>query len=353
MINLQNLKKIKRSREVDIRDFEKGIRADRNEKVENWPRKIFSKIFNKIKNHEFTSYYDTSQLSILENKIGKFFKINRENFVINHGGDGVIKEFLLLNYKKNLKVLINGNNYGMYSVYLNGLKIKKYEAPYLVNLKKENLLSLDYKFFNENIKKSNIVIITFPNVVSNFDFRVSEINHLCKKYSQKKFFIDESYFGFNHPTCLPLIKKNKNLFVLRSITKTFGLASSRVGFLISHRDSIKPFKALETPYPLSLFSGKCLEFFIKNKKILNEYNRKVKIGREYFCKHLKMKNYLVNNGGGLSILIYFSSKNEINKIFKKLIENKIYTKTINIGKFNFLRITCAPKNTMDKILKFF
>ena len=46
MINLQNLKKIKRSREVDNRNFKKGIRADRNEKVENWPRKIFSKVFD-------------------------------------------------------------------------------------------------------------------------------------------------------------------------------------------------------------------------------------------------------------------------------------------------------------------
>ena len=42
MINLKTLQKIKRSREVDNRDFIKGIRADRNEKVEDWPLNIFN-----------------------------------------------------------------------------------------------------------------------------------------------------------------------------------------------------------------------------------------------------------------------------------------------------------------------
>ena len=352
MINLNILKKIKRSREKDKRDHVKGIRADRNEKVENWSKVIFTKIFNGIKNHEFTSYYNTSQLTKIETKVGNFFKISKENFVINHGGDGVIKEFLLLNYKKDLKILLNGNNYGMYNVYFKGLNIKTFEIPYKINLKKKNIFTFDYESFYKELKKSDIIIFTYPNVVSNFDFKVSEISKICKKYPRKKFFIDESYYGFGHPTCLSLINKNKNIFILRSITKNFGLASSRVGFLISHKDNIKPFKAIETPYPLSLFSGKCLEYFIRHKKIISEYNKSVKIGRDYFTDKLRQKGYIVNNGSGLSILIYFKSTTVLKKISRKLEKNKIYTKNLKIKSLNFLRVTCAPKKIMNKILKF-
>ena len=71
------------------------------------------------------------------------------------------------------------------------------------------------------------------------------------------------YFDFGHHNFLPLTKKYKNIYVMRSITKTFGLASARVGFLIAHKETIKSFKAIETPYPLSLFSGKCLNFSSK------------------------------------------------------------------------------------------
>lgn len=348
-----NLKDIKRTREKDNRDFKIGIRADRNEKVEDWSPIIFNKIFKKIKRHEFTSYYNTNELYQLEKKIAQYLKISKDNFVINHGGDGVIKEFLLLNNKKNLKVLINANNYGMYKIYFKALNIKYFEVPYLIDLKTKNLISLNFDYFNENIKKSNIVFLTYPNVASNFDFKIRDIEYLCKKFSKKLFFIDESYYGFGHPSCISIAKKHKNLFVLRSITKTFGLASARVGFLVSHKESIKPFKTIETPYPLSLFSGKCLSFFLENKKIVNKYNARVEVGRSFFCKEMKKKKYLINNSGGLSVLVFFENFKKLKITYNRLLKNKIYTKLVKINNHNFIRLTCAPKKIMRKILRDF
>ena len=353
MINLKTLQKIKRSREVDNRDFIKGIRADRNEKVEDWPLNIFNIIFKKIKKHEFTAYYNTNELSLIEANIAKYFRIKKENFIINHGGDGVIKEFLLVNYKKKMRVILNSNNYGMYKVYFKGLNIKCFEIPYKLNFKDKNLFNLDKKFLHKNLKKSQIFFFTNPNVVSNFDIGIKEMSNLCKNYPKKLFFIDESYNGYGQATFLNLIKKHKNIFIMRSITKSIGLASSRVGFLISHKESMKPFKALQTPYPLSLFAGKCLKFFIENKKLIKSYNLKVIKGREYFCKELRKKKYLINNGNGLSILIFMRSNTNLKKKYNILLKNKIYTKIVDIGFKKFIRITCAPKNTMKKILKYF
>ena len=353
MINFNILKKIKRVREEDKRNFKKGIRSDRNEKVENWPSNIFQKIFSKISNHEFTAYYNTSELLSLESKIANYYKIKIRNFIINHGGDGVIKEFLLSNYKNKMRVLINSNNYGMYKVYFKGLNIKYNEIPYIFDKKNKNLFQLDKKYLKRYIRKSDIFFYTNPNVVSNSDISLKDFNNLCKKYPKKLFFIDESYIGFGQKTYLKLIRNNKNIYIMRSITKTFGLASARVGFLIAHHESIKPYKALQTPYPVSLFSGKCLEYFIANKTIVNTYNSNVSKGREFFCKELKKKNYLVNNGKGLSILIYFTSKKSLKTQYKKLEKNYIYTKMVKVNSNYFLRVTCSPVKTMKKIIKFF
>ena len=353
MINLNILKNIKRVREEDKRNFSSGIRSDRNEKVVNWPSYIFKKIFNKILNHEFTAYYNTASLLKLESKIAKFYNIRIENFVINHGGDGVIKEFLLCNYKKGMRVLINANNYGMYHVYFKGLNIKSYDIPYRFNLNNENLFDLDKSYLEKNIQKSKIFFFTNPNVVSNFDISIKYISKLCKRYSKKLFFIDESYIGFGKSSFIELIKKHKNIFIMRSITKSLGLASARVGFLIAHKESIKSFKALQTPYPLPLFSGKCLEFFIENKNIVKSYNRNVIKGRDFFCNELRKKNYLINDGHSLSVLIYFKSKSIMMVKYKKLKKNNIYTKIVNVNSRNFIRVTCAPKIIMKKILKYF
>ncbi len=353
MIDLEHLKKVKRIHTDDKRNFNLGLRADRNEKVEDWPISIFNKIFKNIKTHEFTSYFNTTEIKKIKIKIIKYFRLNGENFIINHGGDGVIKEFLLLNYKKNLKVLMNANNYEMYRVYFNALKIKCIQAPYSLNIEEKNIFKLDKDFFKKKISQVDIIFLTNPNQISNNDFSILEMAKLCAKYPKKKFFIDESYHGFGGSSFLSLTKKFKNIYVMRSITKTFGLASARIGFLISNKESIKPFKALETPYPISLFSGKCLDFFLDNKNLLSKYNLKVKRGREFICKQLIKKNYIVHNSYGLSVFILFKNKRDLNYKHKLLEKKFIYTRPMQVNKTNFLRITSGPKKQMQKILKFF
>jgi len=353
MIDLKHLKKTQRIHTDDKRNFKLGLRADRNEKVVDWPPNIFKKIFTKIKPHEFTAYYNTTEIKKIKKQVARYFSLKEENFIINHGGDGVIKEFLLVNYHKGLRVLLNGINYEMYKVYFDALKIKYFEAPYKYDLDKKNIFDLDKNFFQNYIKKSDIIFFTNPNQISNQDLSFIDIKNFCKKYPKKLFFIDESYYDFGHYSFIKLTKSHKNIFVMRSITKTFGLASARIGFLIAHKDTIKSFKAMETPYPISLFSGKCLKFFLENKKLIKDYNKQVKIGREYLCKELEKRNYKIHNSKGLSAFIYFKTQNDLQKKHKLLLKKFIYTKKIKIKSLYFLRITCGPKKQMMRILKNF
>lgn len=352
MIDLKNLKKIERSSTPDNRNFKRGLRTDRNEKVVNWSVSIFKKIFSKIKPHEFTAYYNTNEIEKIKKNVASYFKININNFIINHGGDGVIKEFLLLHHKKNLKVLINGCNYGMYYIYFKALKIKFLEIPYIIDFNTKNIFNLDKNFFKKNIKKTDIIFITNPNQISNKDFSINEIRQLCKKYPKKYFFIDESYANFGQVSFISLTKKYKNIYVLRSITKSFGLASARIGFLIAHKNTIKSFKAIETPYPVSLFSGKCLNHFVINKNLSKNYNKLVSDGRKFICDRLRKLNYKVHDSSGLSVLIYFDKKKNLDKKYNLLKRKYIYTKKLEYKKYNFLRITCGPINYMRKILKY-
>ena len=47
MIDFKHLKKTQRIHTDDKRNFKLGLRADRNEKVVDWPPNIFKKIFTK------------------------------------------------------------------------------------------------------------------------------------------------------------------------------------------------------------------------------------------------------------------------------------------------------------------
>ena len=329
------------------------FRCDRNEKVLDWTPNIINKIYKTISKREFTSYFDQKKINIISKKISKFLGISTKNFCYFHGGDSVIRDFILFNYKKNLSACINDLNYQMYDLYSQSLNIKLRKIKYVYDKKDLNLFHLDKSQFHNTIPKTDIIFYTNPNQVSNQDFKIKEFEKILKKWKNKIFFIDESYFGFGHNSFLNLIKRYKNIYILRSITKSFGLAPHRVGFLISHEENIKKFKTLQTPYPLSLFSGKIIEYFLDNKKIILKYQTNVRKGREFLCKILRNKGYNVNNSLGNSINVEFKNKTYMKKKYQLLKRNNIITKPIKVYNNFYLRITCDEVQLMRKIIQNF
>ena len=331
----------------------KQIRCDRNEKVSNWNKNIINRIYKNISTHEFTSYFDQKKINEVSKKISKYLGISVENFSYFHGGDSVIRDFILFYYRKNLSTSMNDLNYQMYDIYFKSLNIKFKKIKYLYDKKSINLFKFDKDQFHKIIPKVDIVFYTNPNQVSNSDFNLKEFEKIIRKWKNKIFFIDESYYGFGHISFIRLVKKYKNIYILRSATKSLGMAPHRVGFLISHKNNIKKFKVLQTPYPLSLFSGKILEFFLNNIKLIRRYQSDVKNGRDFLCDGLRKKGFRINNSLGNSINIEFNNKKNMQKKYHLLKRKNIITKPTVYYKNFYLRVTCDKERIMKKILQNF
>lgn len=348
---INNIKNITRKDRIDDRPLN-FKRTDRNEKVDDWEKKIIDKVIKKINPREFTAYFNPLVIKKILSKYSKYLGVNNNNICVYNGGDAVIREFIIFNFKKNLKVGINDHNYQMYDIYFKLLKIKSYKTNYIFSKNLTNLFKFDKEKFYKLIPKVDIFFLTFPNQISNEDFTNKEFDKILKKYKNKKFFIDESYFGFGHKSFIKLIKKHKNIFILRSITKTFGLAPHRIGFLIAHQDTLKKFRNFQTPYPLSIFSGKLLDFFLNNINLINKYQKEVELNRDFITNELRNKGYLVNNPKGNFINILLNKKDKI-QILKKSSKMRFIFKENKISKKYFLRVTIGKFKTMRNILNIF
>ncbi len=344
--------KTKREDRYDNRRINQ-IRCDRNEKVSDWEQYIINKIYKTISKREFTAYFNQKKINNISLKVARYLNISVENFCYFHGGDSVIRDFILFNYKKNLSTCINDLNYQMYDVYLDSLKIKLKKIKYIYDYNSLNLFYFDKEQFYKTIPEVDIIFHTNPNQVSNLDFTVNEFEKILKKWKRKIFFIDESYHGFGHTSLISLVKKYKNIYVLRSVTKSFGMAPHRIGFLIGHKNNILKFKAFQTPYPLSLFSGKILEYFLKNMKLIKNYQLNVRKGRDFLCEGLRKKGFRINNSLGNSINIEFDNKINMKKKYHLLMKKNIITKQNVYYKKFYLRVTCDERKVMKKILENF
>ena len=117
----QQFNNIERIRIPENRDLKFGLRLNRNERVENFPKKLFHKIFSEIPNHALATYHDQN---IIYNCLEDFFKISRSHFLITSGIDGAIKNILEVFCRPGHTICFPEYTYAMYEVYSKLFKLK-------------------------------------------------------------------------------------------------------------------------------------------------------------------------------------------------------------------------------------
>ena len=341
------ISQIERLRIAENRDLKNGVFLNRNERVERFSKKVLSNIFKRLKKSELGLYPDQSKIySSLEH----FLKIKKENFLLSSGIDGSLKSIIEIFLKPGDKISFIDPSYAMYNVYSKVFKLRVKRIDY-----SKNNLRLNKKKIFKAIK-SGIKILFLPNpnqpIEDNLSF--NEIKRICVSCKKNKVLlvIDEAYYMFGCPTALKLIKKNENLLILRTVSKSFGLPSIRLGYIIGSKKIISILSSYRLSYESNLLSDTVLLYFLNNFKLIKNYNQKVIKGRNFFKKKILKLGIKVIGGKSNFLLLQFKNDLVADKIYTVLFKNKIYVKG-NYSKplDNCILLTCGPINVMRKVLK--
>ena len=341
-----HLKKLKRKRVAEGRNLFKGLRLDRNEKVDIWP-KNFIKTVLKGKPPSFFSTYP--EISGLYKKIANFNKVSENQILITSGIDGSIKNLLSLITKPKDIIAVLSPTYAMYQVYSDIFQLKLFKIGYDsdYNIKKDQL----EKFFK---KKPKILFLPNPNqpVENTFNLKfIKKIANKCKKIGCF-LVVDEAYYHFGAKTAVPLLKKFENLIVLRTFSKAFGVPSIRAGYTISTKKNMEILSKARIAHELSSVSIVIAEYLLDNFQIIKKNITKIKSSRKYIKDYLDNIDIKNRSQYGNYILLRFKSANEATKVVKFLRKKLIYVK----GPYpkpwdNYINISIGPIKVMKPFLK--
>ena len=118
---------VPRVRIAENRDLDKGIRLNRNERVENFDKKIYLKIFKSLKKYDLGKYPDQSEIY---DTLSAYLKVSEDEILISSGIDGSIKSIFEIFTKKDDKIAVLHPTYAMYEVYSNLFKTKLFKINY-------------------------------------------------------------------------------------------------------------------------------------------------------------------------------------------------------------------------------
>jgi histidinol-phosphate aminotransferase len=268
-----------------------------------------------------------------------------DNIFVGNGTDDVLEVLFKLFIEPGDEVIFFDPSYGMYNTLTELYGGNCIEIP----------LGENFSFPERSYDiKGKLLIINSPNNPTGQSFDNDSIQNVCESFPGVVI-VDETYADFSDMSVLPLLRKVDNLVVTRSFSKSFSLASLRLGLAIADKSLISLMNRVKLPYNVNYMAQvagiSCIEhkkeIFEKNKSILSERKRI----NEQLNKYDKIS---VLPSDSNFLLVKFENETSARSMFEKLKERKILIRYFSKPSLaQFVRISVGTEKQNNKFLSEF
>jgi len=273
--------------------------------------------------------------------------IPKDQIVVGNGATEIIYNFCKAFLGKKTPILIPVPTFGEYEAAckLAGCKISFFKT---MNLNE----SLDE--FIKLIPKNGCVFLCNPNNPTGALIPKSKMLEIIKNAKKKDtlVFVDECFIELvprSNESVVKDLKKFDNLFVLRSLTKSFGLAGIRVGYGLGSKKMISILNKIKVPWNVSGLAQKAASAALCHSFYLDKTRNLIKKESKYLSGSIaKMPNFSCHSSATNFILI--KSKIKSKTLQKKLLAKKILVRDCsNFRGLTDQYIRIAVKNHKENV----
>jgi len=306
---------------------------------------FLKKMINDAKENMDVREYPLGGTERLVQDISKYVGIPKEMIGVGNGSDQIIDLFLSNFVSKDTKILTSDPTFGFFEE-----RCKLYSIP-TIKIPFDKNMTLNLEKFLSNSKKASILYLDTPNNPTGFQFEKRDLERLIREF-KGLVIIDEAYVEFSDYSIIDMAKKINNLIVLRTLSKSFGLAGLRVGYFVANAQIIDTFtRVIQYPYPLNTLAIEVGILALRQSKYFADVANLVKKERSRIITNLQqMKIFEVFDSKANFVL--FAAGGSSQRIYKALIEQGISIK--NLGKVGShegcLRVTVGSQDMNSKFL---
>jgi len=289
--------------------------------------------------------YPLDQMDELYARLAKYAGVSIKCVAAGSGSDQIIELLLSTLGGRHATVFSPTFSYFINRCKLHGIKV--YQVPL------EPDFTLDKKAFVKTAKRSDLIYLCSPNNPTGNQIDRQQMIEVMDSLEDKLVLIDEAYVDFADYSLSCDAIKRSNVIVLRTLSKAFGLAGARVGYMVSNRKFVKIFKSIiQSPYPISTLSLAIASGVLADADQVKQTIRSVRSERErVFARLSKIDGIKIFRSDANFIFIEAGKKYQA--ISKTLNSNGIIVKLLgNITNHKgCMRITIGTPEMNDKYLK--
>ena len=304
-------------------------------------KKILKKNIENIKN-----YPDFSSSAVISS-LKKYTQLEKSNLLVGNGAIEIIYNFCFAFLSKKTKILIPIPTFQEYET---AAKLNNCQISYFKTMN----LSKNLNQFISKIPKNGCIFICNPN---NPTGKLLEKNQSLQIIKEAKklstiVFVDECFIEMvpkSNESIISYVKKYDNLFVLRSLTKSFALPGIRIGYAASSKNMIEILQKIKIPWSVNSLAQDAANIALKNKSHLTKSNLIIKKELSYLTNKINKLDGFDCNKSFTNFILIKTKKNSTN-LQKKLLRQKILVRDCkNFRGLNNHHIRIAVKSHKDNL----
>ena len=235
-------------------------------------------------------------------------------------------------------------------------ELNKYDIT-KINFKED--LEYDYKELDNLSKKVDVVYLCNYNNPTLSYLSKKELYKLVKNNPQCHYIIDETVLAFNENfddlTFIEYIKELKNVDILISCSKIFGISGIRLGLIFSNAENILKYKDYVYVYSVNIFANAFVNGLLDEFDKLEKARIKMKKNMKDFIRKIMDSEVVegVKDLGGSFIFVELNPQIKYNKFIDYLVKRGVRVSDTNnvygALKKKYIRISVGKRKELNKL----
>ncbi len=283
-----------------------------------------------------SSYY-------LINKLAQELSVEKNQLLVTNGSNEAIELLMRGLVREGDEVISSESSFLVYPIITQACGGKFVSVP----------MTRDYRYDLSAIvsaitEKTRVIFIANPNNPTGTYVSSAEIDEFLSKVPQDVLVVfDEAYVDFvdavDFPHSLVHVKSGKpNVLILRTFSKSYGLAGLRIGYCVGSAELISYFHKVRQPFNVNVLAQVAATAALEDKFFLWRTKRLIQTGKQYYYRFFKKLrlNYLPSQGN----FVLVDTKLDGEKVCEFLLKKGIIVRSMKAyGLPTWIRVTIGRR----------
>jgi histidinol-phosphate aminotransferase len=226
--------------------------------------------------------YPDPVCSQIRTKLAALHGVEPEQVFVGNGSDEVLRLITLAFVENNGSLGMFSPSYSLYDVLADSIGVPMKKVP----------LGADFGWRMPASFRASVFFITSPNNPTGVAYPACEVKKFCASF-KGLVVIDEAYVDFCDWDHMELAKEFPNVLVLRTLSKSFGLAGIRLGYAVGPRPLIDTLLKLKDSYNVNVLTQTAALAALDDMPYMRRQVGRIRKSRARLVRELERQGFVI------------------------------------------------------------